>query len=140
MSVKLSYCIVSVLEKACFRKKTSLFQCLFVEMNYHKHSTVLMPSFALRVAAAAAPALRERAVRTAVVVIAWLVPHEAFKGSMIAIREIHQFPPFEFGLGLAVYIEEIRFMVKRFFSCLARLRFSCTVADNCQIWYTLVKT
>ena len=94
MSVKLSYCIVSVLEKACFRKKTSLFQCLFVEMNYHKHSTVLMPSFALRVAAAAAPALRERAVRSAVVVISGLVPHEAFNRLMIAIGKKHGIPPF----------------------------------------------
>ena len=107
MSVKLSYCIVSALEKACFRKKTSLFQCLFVEMNYHKHSTVLMPSFALRVAAAAAPALRERAVRTAVVVISGLVPHEALKRLVIAIGEIHRIPPFEIGLGLAVYIENV---------------------------------
>ena len=131
-----------VLEKvtACFRMKTSRLQCPFAEMSHSKRLAVLRLSLALRTKAAAAPALWERAVRTAVVVIAWLVPHEAFKGSMIAIREIHQFPPFEFGLGLAVYIEEIRFMVKRFFSCLARVRFSCTVADNCQIWYTLVKT
>ena len=76
-------------------------------MNYHKHSTVLMPSFALRVAAAAAPALRERAVRAAVVVVAGLVPHEAFKGPMIAIGEIHRIPPFGIGLGLAVGLRSI---------------------------------
>ncbi len=44
--------------------------------------------------AAAAPALRERAVRAAVVVIAGLVPHEAFKCPMIAIGKKHGIPPF----------------------------------------------
>ena len=68
---------------------------------------------AVRPVAAATPALRERAVRAAVVVISGLVPHEAFKGPMIAIGEIHRIPPFGIGLGLAVYIEKIRFMVKR---------------------------
>ena len=43
---------------------------------------------------AAAPALRERAVRAAVVVVAGLVPHETFKGPMIAIGKIHGIPPF----------------------------------------------
>ena len=56
---------------------------------------------------AAAPALRKRAVCAAVVVISGLVPHEAFKGPMIAIGEIHRIPPFEFGLGLAVGLQSI---------------------------------
>jgi len=56
---------------------------------------------------AAAPALRERTIRAAVVVVARLVPHEAFKGPMIAIGEIHRIPPFEFGLGLAVGLQSI---------------------------------
>ena len=72
-----------------------------------------VPILAVRSVAAAAPALRKRAVRAAVVVISGLVPHEAFKGLMIAIREIHRIPPFGSGIGLAVYIEKIRFMVKR---------------------------
>ena len=62
---------------------------------------------------AAAPALRERAIRAAAVEVAGLVLHEALKRLVIAIGEIHRIPPFEFGLGLAVYIEKIRFMVKR---------------------------
>lgn len=44
--------------------------------------------------AAAAPALRKRAVGAAVVVVAWLVPYEAFKGPMIAIGKIYGIPPF----------------------------------------------
>ena len=56
---------------------------------------------------------RERAVRAAVVVIVGFVPHEALKRLVIAIREIHRIPPFGFGLGLAVYIEKNRFIVKR---------------------------
>ena len=43
---------------------------------------------------AAAPALRERAVRAAVVVIAGLVPHEALKCPMVAICKVHGIPPF----------------------------------------------
>ena len=62
---------------------------------------------------ATAPALRKRAVCAAVVVVAGLVPHEALKRLVIAIGEIHRIPPFGSGLGLAVYIEKIRFMVKR---------------------------
>ena len=62
---------------------------------------------------AAAPALRERAVRAAVVVISGLVPHETLKRLVIAIGEIHRIPPFGIGLRLAEYIETIRFMVKR---------------------------
>ena len=54
--------------------------------------------------AAAAPALRKRAVRAAVVVIAGFVPHEALKRLVIAIGEIHRIPPFGIGLGLAVGI------------------------------------
>ena len=61
-----------------------------------------VPILAERPVAAAAPALRKRAVRAAVVVVARFVPHEAFKRPMIAIREIHRIPPFGFGLGLAV--------------------------------------
>ena len=72
-----------------------------------------VPIIAVRSVAATAPALRERAVCAAVVVVAGLVPHEPFKSLVIAISEIHRIPPFEFGLGLAVYIEKIRFMVKR---------------------------
>lgn len=44
--------------------------------------------------AEAIPTLPERAVRTIVVVIAGLVPHEAFYGPMIAIGKIHDVPPF----------------------------------------------
>ena len=65
-----------------------------------------VPILAIRSVAAAAPALRERAVRAAVVVISGLVPHEAFKGPMIAIRIIHGIPPFGFGLGLAVFMKK----------------------------------
>ena len=61
-----------------------------------------VPILAVRSVAAAAPALREWAVRAAVVVIAGLVPHEAFIRLVIAIGKIHRIPPFEFGLGLAV--------------------------------------
>jgi hypothetical protein len=43
---------------------------------------------------AAAPALWIRAVCSAVILIAGLVPHEAFKGTMIAIGKIHGIPPF----------------------------------------------
>lgn len=43
---------------------------------------------------AAAPALRERAILAAVVVVAGLVPHEAYKGPMITIGEKHGIPPF----------------------------------------------
>lgn len=53
-----------------------------------------VPILAVRSMAAAAPALRKRAVRATVVVIAWFVPHEAFKGPMIAIGKIHGIPPF----------------------------------------------
>lgn len=47
-----------------------------------------------RTMTAAAPALWVGAVRSAVILIAWLVPHEAFKGTMIAIGKIHGIPPF----------------------------------------------
>lgn len=47
-----------------------------------------------RTMTAAAPALWIRAVRSAVILIAGLVPHEAFKGAMIAIGKIHGIPPF----------------------------------------------
>ena len=63
-----------------------------------------VPILAVRPVAAAAPALRERAVRAAVVVVAGLVPHETFKRLVIAIGEIHRIPPFGSGLGLAVGI------------------------------------
>ena len=53
-----------------------------------------VPILPLWSVAAAAPALRERAVRAAVVVISGLVPHETFKCSMIAIGKIHGIPPF----------------------------------------------
>ena len=66
-----------------------------------------VPILAVRPVAAAAPALRERAVRAAVVVISGLVPHEALKRPVIAIGEIHRIPPFEFGLGLAVGMRSI---------------------------------
>ena len=55
-----------------------------------------VPILAVRSVAAAAPALREWTIRTAVVVIAWLVPHEALKRLVIAIGEIHRIPPFGF--------------------------------------------
>lgn len=51
-------------------------------------------TLAIRSVVAEAPALRERAAHAAVVVIAWLVPHEAFKGPMIAIGKKHSIPPF----------------------------------------------
>ena len=57
-------------------------------------SVLAVPIFPLRTVAAAAPTLRERAVRAAVVVIAGLVPHETFKSPMIAIGKIHGIPPF----------------------------------------------
>lgn len=47
-----------------------------------------------RTMTAAAPALWIRAVRSAVILIAGLVPHETFKGTMIAIGKIHVIPPF----------------------------------------------
>ena len=53
-----------------------------------------VPILPLGTVAAAAPALRERAVRAAVVVVAGFVPHEAFKRPMIAIGKIHGIPPF----------------------------------------------
>ena len=61
-----------------------------------------VPILAVWSVAAAAPALRERAIHAAVVVISWLVPHEALKRLVIAIGEIHRIPPFVFELGLAV--------------------------------------
>ena len=63
-----------------------------------------VPILAVRSVAAAAPALWERAVRAAVIVVAGLVPHEALKRLVIAIGEIHRIPPFGIGLGLAVGI------------------------------------
>ena len=53
-----------------------------------------IPILPLRSVAAAAPALRERAIHAAVVVVAGLVPHETFKSPMIAIGKIHRIPPF----------------------------------------------
>ena len=53
-----------------------------------------VPILAVWSVAAAAPALRERAVRAAVVMIAGLVPHEALKGPMLAIGKVHDIPPF----------------------------------------------
>lgn len=47
-----------------------------------------------RTMTAAAPALWIGAVRSAVILIAGLVPYEAFKGTMIAIGKIHGIPPF----------------------------------------------
>lgn len=47
-----------------------------------------------RTMTAATPALWIRAVRSAVILIAGLVPHETFKGTMIAIGKIHGIPPF----------------------------------------------
>ena len=72
-----------------------------------------VPILAVWSVAAAAPALWKRAVHAAVIVVAGLVPHEALKRLVIAIGKKHWFPPFGCGLGLAVYIEKIRFMVKR---------------------------
>lgn len=66
-----------------------------------------VPILTVRSVAAAAPALRERTIRAAVVVISGLVPHEAFKRLVIAIREIHRIPPFGSGLGLAVGMRSI---------------------------------
>ena len=66
-----------------------------------------VPILTIRSVAAAAPALRERAVRAAVVVISGLVPHEALKRLVIAIGEIHRIPPFGIGLGLAVGLRSI---------------------------------
>ena len=86
--------------KACFHMKASLFQCPFAEMSHSKRLAVLRLSLALRTAAATAPALRERAVRAAVVVVAGLVPHETFKRPMLAIGKVHDIPPF--GLYWAV--------------------------------------
>ena len=63
-----------------------------------------VPILAVWSVAAAAPALRERAVRAAVIVVAGFIPHEALKRLVIAIGEIHRIPPFGFGLGLAVGI------------------------------------
>ena len=53
-----------------------------------------VPILAVRSMAAAAPAFRERAVHAAVVVITGLVPHETFKGPMLAIGKVHDIPPF----------------------------------------------
>ena len=66
-----------------------------------------VPILAVWSVAAAAPALRERAVRAAVVVISGLDPHEALKRLVIAIGEIHRIPPFKIGLGLAVGLRSI---------------------------------
>ena len=66
-----------------------------------------IPILAVRSVAAAAPALWKRAVRAAVVVVAGLVPHEAFKRLVIAIGETHRIPPFGSGLGLAVGMRSI---------------------------------
>ena len=66
-----------------------------------------VPILAVWSVAAAAPALWKRAVRAAVVVISWLVPHEALKRLVIAIGEIHRIPPFGIGLGLAVWLRSI---------------------------------
>ena len=53
-----------------------------------------VPILAVWSVAAAAPALRERAVRAAVIVVAGLAPHETFKSPMIAIGKKHGIPPF----------------------------------------------
>ena len=54
-----------------------------------------VPILAIRSVAAAAPALRKRAVCPAVIVIvAWHSSHETFKSPMIAIGKIHGIPPF----------------------------------------------
>ena len=66
-----------------------------------------VPILTVRSVAAAAPALREWAVRAAVVVISGLVPHEALKRLVITIGEIHRIPPFVFELGLAVGLRSI---------------------------------
>ena len=67
-----------------------------------------------RPVATAAPALRVGAVCAAVVVVAGLVPHETFKSPMIAMGKIHGIPPFKGEFGFCgVYIQKIRFMVKR---------------------------
>ena len=66
-----------------------------------------VPILAVWPVATATPALRKRTVRAAVVMVAGLVPHEALKRLVIAIREIHRIPPFGFGLGLAVYIKNV---------------------------------
>ena len=65
-----------------------------------------VPILSVGAVAVAAPALRERAVRAAVVVVAGLVPHETFKCLVIAIGKKHWVPPFGFGLGLAEYIKK----------------------------------
>ena len=66
-----------------------------------------VPILAVWSVAAAAPALRERAVRAAVIVVAGFIPHEALKRLVIAIGEIHRIPPFGIGLGLAVWLRSI---------------------------------
>ena len=55
--------------KACFHMKASLFQCPFAEIRHSKRLDVLRLSLAFRTTAATAPALRERAIRAAVVTI-----------------------------------------------------------------------
>jgi hypothetical protein len=47
-----------------------------------------------RTMTAAAPALWEGAVRSAVILFTGFVPNKAFKGTMIAIGKIHGIPPF----------------------------------------------
>ena len=66
------------------------------------------PILSVRSVPAAAPALWERAVRAAVIVIAARRPsHETFKSPMIAMGKIHGIPPFigEFGL-CGVYMKK----------------------------------
>ena len=62
------------------------------EVTFRVQAKAVCPE---RTMTAAAPALWIRAVRSAVILIAWLVPHESFKGTMIAIGKIHMIPPFE---------------------------------------------
>ena len=74
-----------------------------------------VPILTVRSVAAAAPALREWAVHTAVVVVAGLVPHKAFKGSVIAIGKIHWIPPFAVNWAARCIYKKLRFTVKRNF-------------------------
>ena len=80
----------------------ALFDSGHAAWNVGTFGILAVPILAVRSVATAVPALRKRAVRAAVVVVAGLVPHEAFKCLAIAIREIHRIPPFGFELGLAV--------------------------------------
>ena len=81
--------------RGLFSHENKPFQCSFWEMSYSKRLAVLRLRLALWTTEVTALALRKRAVRAAVVVVAWLAPHETFKSLMIAIGKIHGIPPFD---------------------------------------------